>query len=519
MGRRILYVLSSVLLLSIPWLFGGGAVLLFVGFVPLLLLQRERPRGLWVYVAVTFALWWGFTTWWVGIAAVVGAVLAVIFGSALNTGAFMLYDYILRKGTRALAYTVFVAAWISYELLYIVGQVSFPWLTLGNGFAGDIKLVQWYEYTGVLGGSLWVLVVNLLIFNAIKEWRNIRRWMAPAAAVILPAVWSLIIYYNYREPDRKIVVTIVQPNIDPYFEKFDALSQADQDLIIMRLMVQAPDNVDFIILPETAIDNVYEGDLISNNQSVAAYRDVARRIFPRATVIAGAVTTKFYDSPQEATETAYVNRNGLIYDRFNSALQIDTTSKVGIHHKAKLVVGAETTPYYKHLKNLKFLSIDLGGMAGHYGIGTERTVFTSVGGVKTGAAICYEAVYGDYFGEFVEGGAEAMFIISNDGWWGNTTGYRNLFAFSRLRAVETRRDIARSANTGKSGFIDGRGGVAKTLGWDKRGAITGRMSLNDKVTLYVRYGDVIGRVSWLVLGLSVLYFISYRFRKRHHMAE
>ena len=177
------------------------------------------------------------------------------------------------------------------------------------------------------------------------------------------------------------------------------------------------------------------------------------------------------------------------------------------------------TPYYSALKKLKFLTVDLGGISGQLGMDSIRRVFASPRGVWAGPAICYEAIYGEYFTEFVRRGAELMFVISNDGWWDDTPGYRYLFAYSRLRAIENRRSIARSANTGRSGFIDQRGDVGETLGWDERGALTAELSLNDRLTFYTRYGDAIGRLAGYVFVLSLLYFMAYRVRRRSHLVE
>ena len=128
---------------------------------------------------------------------------------------------------------------------------------------------------------------------------------------------------------------------------------------------------------------------------------------------------------------------------------------------------------------MKFLVIDLGGTVGQIGKGLHGTAFEH-NGVKTGPAICYEGLYGDFYGGFVRRGAQFMAIISNDGWWGDTPGYKHLFSISRLRAVEHRRAIARSANTGKSGFISARGDVGQTLGWEQRGVITAEVPLNSE---------------------------------------
>ncbi len=167
-------------------------------------------------------------------------------------------------------------------------------------------------------------------------------------------------------------------------------------------------------------------------------------------------------------------------------------------------------------KTFDFLIIDLGGTIGELGRGDERVVVSDEHST-VGAAICYEALYGAYYGEFVQNGAQAMFVISNDCWWDNTPGYKHLFSMSALRAVEHRRAIARSANTGISGFISSRGDHLEKLKWDERGVLTDTIPLIDKTTFYTRYGDYIARISLFVAILSLLNYMVYRVRKRHHI--
>jgi apolipoprotein N-acyltransferase len=119
--------------------------------------------------------------------------------------------------------------------------------------------------------------------------------------------------------------------------------------------------------------------------------------------------------------------------------------------------------------------------------------------------------------EFVRNGAEALFVVSNDGWWGNTLGHKYLFAFCRLRAIEMRRDVARSANTGVSGFITMQGEDGQRLEWDKRGVLTSDIRLNDKITFYAKYGDYIGRLSLLIAALCILYFVAIMVKKLHYL--
>lgn len=531
MGEKpfyLIYPLLSTLLLSLPWM-GVGALPLLVAFIPLLRLQqlfdgqtnrKGKPRKIWPYAALTFALWWGISTWWISVVFLPGGFLSVLIGTFLNTSAFMIYHAVRKRAPKSLAYTFFVVAWLAYEYLYLRGEISFPWLTLGNAFAWSIPLAQWFEYTGVLGGSLWVLIVNLLVFEALKRRRDPKAWIAPGIAVLLPVFLSLTLYYRYTEPARQAKVTVIQPNFDPFNEKF-ALSQEQQTGVILRLMSEAPADVDFIVAPETAIDeSLWEGEM-TQAVSLMQVQSLMQERYPEANAVIGAVTFRRYPGRHAASLTArtsvYPGRDTLWYDIYNSALHIGATGEPDVHHKSILVVGAEKIPYYSLFKHVQFLVVDLGGISGQYGTDTIRRVFSSQRGIRNAAAICYESIYGEYYREFVLNGAQLMFIITNDGWWGNTAGHRHHFAYAKLRAVETRRSIGRSANTGISGFINQRGDVGQTLGWEQRGTLTETLHLNDRITFYTRYGDYIGRLSWYLFALCILYFVAWRTRRKSHL--
>ena len=120
--------------------------------------------------------------------------------------------------------------------------------------------------------------------------------------------------------------------------------------------------------------------------------------------------------------------------------------------------------------------------------------------------ICYESIYGDYVRKFVQKGAEVIFIITNDGWWKETSGYRQHNMYAQLRAIETRRYIARSANTGISSVINLRGEIEQSLDWDTKGLIEARLLLNPHPTFYVQYGDFLGRISGFLSIILLLYF-------------
>lgn len=522
--RRLLAALGSAALLSPAWL-GGTGLTLFAALVPLLWIShsygdsRREWWGMFGWAALTFVAWNAATVWWIWYATPVGPVAATIASTFLNMVAFMLYHTAAQKAKPALAWTLLVSAWIATEYAYTVGDFSWPWLLLGNGFSHDVWMVQWYEYTGIFGGTLWVLICNILIFRWWQNRRSRTRAAVAAAALLLPMAVSLLVRAAQTEPSEHVRVAVIQPNVDPY-AKFDDDPIA-QRAKLLELLGQVPGDTDFVLMPETAItpwldESAFHGD---GDPEVARYLqpfvDTLAAKLPRTMIVTGANTLRTYTSRR--TETARLH-GGVWYDHFNTALALDTAGVAGIHHKGRLVIGVENTPTWV-FRAMEFLVIDLGGVVGQIGVGQDHNVFKH-NGIRIGSAICYEGLYGDFFGGFVRSGADVMGIVSNDGWWDDTPGYRHLFTLSRLRAVEHRRAIARSANTGRSGFIDPTGrDIGPTLGWAERGVVVWDLPVVRRVTCYTRYGDILGRLASYVMALSLLYYAAWRIRRRNHLVD
>jgi len=161
----------------------------------------------------------------------------------------------------------------------------------------------------------------------------------------------------------------------------------------------------------------------------------------------------------------------------------------------------------------------LGGTFRSHGTQKERDVFSSSNNVvKAAPVICWESVFGEYVGDYIKKGANIIFVITNDGWWGNTPGHRQHNSISSIRAIETRRSIARSANTGISCFINQRGEVLQSLTWWKRGALIGTLNLNNRITFYSRHGDYIARTAFYLalffLGGVLVKIFTNKYLKR-----
>lgn len=523
--HRLLLVLLSVVLLSIGWL-GGTGLTLLVALVPLLIISEnlsDSTRDWWRmcgWGALAFLLWSAATIWWVWIATPIGPITAGIVGTFYNLCALMTYHYVSKRAHRALAYTLFVTIWLATEWAYNSADVmTFPWLLLGHGFSGDVWAVQWYEYTGIFGGTLWVLVSNIAIFEILRT-RTTAAKVRTAIVVIAPIAVSLILLMSYTPSERTTQISVVQPNVPCYEdERFEA-GKFDPTEDVAELLAQVPASSTFVLMPESALAYLprFGGSLEERNLDYYApmFKYIQGANHPDTKLITGASTLIRYGDVK-ATDTAHFYEGYGWYDQFNSALLVNSEGIAeDIYHKGKLVIGVEAVP----LKSLfDTFEVDLGGVSGQLGWGREHTLFTN-DGVKIGPSICYEGLYGGYFAGFAREGAEVMALVSNDGWWGNTPGHKRLFDFSRLRAIETRRAIARSANTGISGFISPTGEViGERLLWDQEGVLTAELELREEKTLYTLYGDWIARIATYIAVLSLLYYVAYRTRKRNHLVE
>ncbi len=515
---RLSLSIISGLLLTMVWYWQWATFLVFFAFVPILLLEeyyldtRKNHFAVFNYSYLSFFIWNVFTTFWIYKATFPGAIMAVLANTALMAFIFWLYHLSRRISKKKVGRFALIFWWIGYEYLFFNTEISWPWLTLGNVFADSIKWIQWYEYTGALGGSLWVLLINILIVAGISELVLQRttmkkRIIANSALILLlilgPIIFSFIRYNNYKEKGEPEEIVILQPNIDPYHEKFGSMDKLDQ---ISRLLSLADNKITqktkFVVGPETAIvERVWEGHA-RHYTSIRMIEEFLRQN-GHVSFIVGASTRREFEAESEIPHTArkYKNSNNY-YDRYNAAIQIN---KYGLdfYHKSKLVPGVEKVPYYKYFKFLDNLAADLGGTVGSLGSQEESSVF-SFQGTKVGPIICYESIYPEYVASYVKKGAGLLFIITNDGWWGNTPGYKQHMRYARLRAIENRRSIARSANTGISAFINQRGDVIKPTKWWVPTAIRSSLAVNDEMTYFSKNGNYLGRVAVFFTVLIIL---------------
>jgi apolipoprotein N-acyltransferase len=537
MKKNIPLAILSGLLLWIAWPpTPYTTFLLFIGFVPMLLAMEniiqstsaKKGKQIFNTAFIGFFVWNVGSVYWVynalkqvgNVAAIPVTLIPYSLGPLLMATACWLY-YRLRLLTgRSWGLAGLVCLWIGYEYLHQSWDLNFPWMTLGNGFAVSHQWIQWYEYTGVYGGSVWIWVVNILAFliyiglrEAQTKQLRLKLISGFVLAIVLPVGFSLYTYYNYTEQSNPSNIVAVQPNIDPY-EKEGTIPTATQiDIMVNLSKGIAQPNTEFILWPETAIPDYIDEDRIQQNPYYRQAHAFLRN-YKNGNLVTGAETYKLYNTRKTATASP-TQQPGVFADSFSTALNIENGDKVQFYHKSRLVPGAESLPFGKALSFLKPVFEHLGGATGAYGSQADADVFYSQSGIGVDPVICYESIFGGYIARSVKKGAQFIAIITNDGWWENTSGKDQHLDYAKLRAIETRRWVAQSANTGISAFINQRGDVVQQTKWWTKTAIKQDSNLNSDLTLYVMHGDYLPMAGSGIAVLIILFIIiKPRFKKK-----
>lgn len=524
--KHFLLALLSGLLLAFGWPTYGFPVLLFIGFVPLLLVEHRirvseikwKKWSVFGYSYLSFVIWNFITTNWLQYADVFGASFAILVNSMLMALIMVFYHSIAKRAKVNISLLFLMCLWMAFEKLHLGWGFSWPWLNLGNGFSEYYTWIQWYEFTGTFGGTLWVWLVNILVYKLILNYqiqKSVKRIKTNAivilSLIILPISISLALYYTYTIEGEQMNVIALQPNIDPYSEKYNVPNEDIADLLLTLTAAEINPQTDLVVAPETVFaDNVKIHEL--DNAYFKRKLDVYISEHPNINILTGISFVDFITDESLVKKQTNYHSNGFWYDDYNSAMMLNTDGNVQLYHKSKLVVGVETLPYQEILKPLigDFM-IDLGGTLAMKTTQDDRGVFTTSNpNFKVAPIICYESVYGEFVTGYIRNGANVLAIITNDAWWGETQGHKQHLSYARLRAIETRRDIVRSANTGISALINAKGDITSSLAYGTQGALSGTVTTNDTQTFYTRAGDYIARMA---IFIALFVFLITMFRK------
>lgn len=516
---------------GLAWTGWCSGLILLISFVPFFLIENylyENPKkfslnAYFIYILPGFVIFSIISLAWMRVASIIGAICVIMGLSFLMAFTLWLAHIVRMKAGNIPGIASMITFWLGYEFITLNMNLISPWINLGNGLSKDILFIQWYELTGTAGGTLWILISNLFITLFIVNSYLGRQqkkvfliiWLS---VIILPSIFSIARYHTIRHNDiAPSEVLIIQPNFDPYLEKFIIPFENQLGKVIDMIKTEATDKTEWIITPETTVDDPVDLDNLNNNKYILMIKELTR-LYPRASIVTGLVSFKIYPPSAEAPTISArrVDTTGFYYDHFNSAFKIDTGKNIEVYHKSKLVPGIEMQFSNGPGRFISKILPFLGGTKWGYGIQNKRSCFKkTVNSIKIAPVICYESVFGKFVTDYVKNGAESIFIITNDGWWKNTNGYKQHLSFASLRAIETRRPVARSANTGISCLIDIRGVRTSETEWWTQTTLKGEIYPETRITTYVEYGDYLMRISSFVSILILLViFIVIPIRKK-----
>jgi len=405
----ILMVSASLMGLSFPYS-GSLFPFIFIAFTPIIWFNIEinkqlkykgvkRFFGNYLYMIIFNIV----ATWWIKNASLEGALMAFFANAFLMTLPFVIFGFFNRVLSLNKSLIGLVAAWLTFEHVHHIWDLSWPWLSFGNAFANHPMLVQWYSFSGVSGGTLWVLLLNItfyFLYRNVKQKKESIKIQSPLFLIgglmlILPMISSLIMYYTYKENSNPIEIAIVQPNLHPWNEDFTGpgikfttpTSQQIEDML-SSVEKKITNNTALIVLPETAISSYIDEAAIENMGVIFKLKNFSKK--HNVPILTGADT---YGLFEEERPFPAVERKGKWFENYNTALLINGDHTIQKYHKAKLVLGAEKLPFVDIFPFMAKLSVDLGGTNSIL-VGNKYPNLFYTSQLKTAPLICYESVYG-----------------------------------------------------------------------------------------------------------------------------
>ena len=525
--NSIFLALTSGLLLGLPWSVSVLFFFAFFAWVPLLLLEEDvrhhaNPYAVFNYAFVSFLLWNIIGSWWIARAQFVGAILIFLANSLLQAVVFWLASRI-RTILNIPFLFPFLFLWMGFEHFHLSWDLAWPWFNLGNALTTAPELIQWYEFTGVRGGTLWIILANFALLRLYHTYRKKGpAHIAPFGAValmlfIVPIGVSWLLFHNFKEQGETVNIALIQPNLDPYTEKFDPQNYDRHIQAFFRKAdVLVDEKTQYLIGPETLIvEQIDESDPAAS----IYYRDLLkfRQKYPKLNILLGVHSFRKLAPGDIPPGSRYNRAKDFYYEAFNTALFIPAGSAAApqFYHKTKLVPLFERMPFVQYLHFLGKYALELGGYTGTYSLRQASPNFVVPGAsIAILPIVCYESIFGPYCARNLPKEKSFICMITNDGWWKNTPGYLYHFNFSPVRAIENRRDFVRAANTGISAIINAKGMVVAQTPWWQEATLKGRIHLQRGQTFFARHGDYLGLYS-LVLGGLVIVYAGYRKLKNY----
>ena len=498
-------------------------LLMFVGLVPYFLVLERREKLIDLNRASYIM---GFvlsliTLYWVGSWQKEADTFLMISGGLLifvNPVFFMIPTTLLYFSRnlypRRIAIYLFPLFWITYEYLYMITDLSFPWLTLGSGLSHFNIFIQIADIIGAVGISLVVIYINIFIAKAIQAKtilpKSFKINVGLAIGIfLLVIVYGIIRISTFKISDKKVKVGLIQPNLDPW-GKWSNMDINNLTNIYFDLSKQAVnEGAKVIFWPETALP-VYLRDGGYNNIIDSIYTFLRKN---NVSLISGMPDLTYYKPGDKMPEDAKYSKAGnYYYATYNSVLLFSPlTKEIERYGKSKLVPFGERVPFVDQLPFLRdFIKWSVG--ISDWNIGRDTTIFkvplANNDTLKINSLVCYESIYPYYIERFINKGADLISVVTNDSWYGNSSGPYQHKEMAILRAIENRKSVVRAANGGISCIIDPLGRTLTESRMFTKTQVTGNVYIQDNETFFSKYSLILPVIScafsFWVLGIFII---------------
>ena len=536
-NERILLIISGILLgISFPPFPFPAMLLLFLGFIPYLYVLERRNTLSEINRAtylMTFVLTL-ITVYWVGswqseadpfLLMGGGALLFALPGVMLIPST--LYYFSTKIFKKKIGIWLFPVFWVTAEYLLTLTDLKFPWVVIGNGLAKFTTIIQAADIIGVFGLSLAVLYINIFFYKSFVAYKERNKKYITYSAVAILLFTSLIIYgvikiSSFKISERKVKVGIIQPEINPW-KKWELGTVQELINSYFELSQIAVDqDAKIIIWPETALPvYIMSGKYQAELDSIYKFSEKNN-----ISLLTGMPHIKFYyDSTNIPIDAKFNETANHYYATYNSILLLEPGStKYQQYGKMNLVPLGEHVPFsdqFKFLAKVFKWGVGLGG----WNVGKDTTVFKAHiynsdnhNEVNIGGIVCYESIFPLFVTNFARKGADFIAVVTNDSWYGNSSGPYQHKEFAALRAVENRRAVVRCANGGVSCIIDPLGETIAETEMFTRTVLVGEVPLQQETTFYTEHPAIItttvSAISLWIFGLNILLLIKLKFKSQ-----
>jgi apolipoprotein N-acyltransferase len=482
------------LLFAVPFIWDQVFFLIFFAFVQLFLTlnKLEFAKHQLAYSFMLVVVWHSITMhwvhfndfpWWVGL-------IAIFISCLVTFSALFIYCCCINRLAikRDYKYFLFILAWIFIEWLSFEWELAFPFHVLGYYLGDAAPLIYWYQYTGVLGGSLWILLVNIAIIKLLdKKAAKISKWGYLLLAIV-PLGVSAKLYFSPTNTNRSEKILVVATKKEEN-HKNTVFRDA-----FYRVSAAIDKDVFLVVCPESSC--YLPASSFPHNFYFSTIKRTFKQQAPRAGIIFGATTQDIKGGPS-------FSNKGL----FNMAIHCDTSGLVAFRNKTQLAPFGEFIPYEKFFGKI----FDIKKIVPNPLIYKSEydNIFT-IHNIQILPLICYELYFSSYIAEYLRKGDIGLIAaISDDNCIYEPVFGQQLVRMSRTQAVSFHKSVVKSTNHGISLIISPKGEIMARSGFNTSEIIGAEVPINNKLTLYGKYGDAVICLLCLALLLPVKIMIRY----------